>query len=349
MFEEYKQENRTSFVAGKLEDCAGIEELQRDIFPLLITQREQWQNKIHQIIHQELQCSQSEFERISGFSRQTIIKWCNGSVPKSREHFIRIGLAAGYDIEQMNDFLQKYGRYPELYPKTPEDCVCMYVIQKYRGRQAVAKYNELVGRLKRDTGKKVATRVPDDAKAMEEQIGSLASDEELQQFMEENTQVFATAYRKLNIYITKLLEERTEKRLSNTAKMGDEQEWSSSLRQCISAIRNGKWYPTRDKVISIGLHFGLTREQVDRLLEMAGMRPLYAKNVFECVVIFILKEAELRNVLEPEAEDYHMDNICYLAKAVMERCGVPELEGFMAELPDGEDEWASELVETDWL
>ena len=133
---EYNQENGTTFLEEKVWFCDGIEDLQRKLLPLLTAQKQQWQKKIRRVIEDELKISQSEFERISGFSRQTVNKWCNGAVPRSREHFIRIGLVAGYDIEQMNDFLQKYGRYPKLYAKTPTDCVCEYVMMQTDERSA---------------------------------------------------------------------------------------------------------------------------------------------------------------------------------------------------------------------
>ena len=42
--------------------------------------------------------------------------------------YIRIGLAAGYDPEEMNAFLQRFGRCPKLYAKSIEDAACIFVL-----------------------------------------------------------------------------------------------------------------------------------------------------------------------------------------------------------------------------
>ena len=41
-------------------------------------------------------------------------------------------MIAQYDIERMNQLLQRYGRYPALYSKNLEDCVCIFVLNAER-------------------------------------------------------------------------------------------------------------------------------------------------------------------------------------------------------------------------
>ena len=87
--------------------------------------------------------------------------------------------------------------------------------------------------------------------------------------------------------------------------MAQIQGWSSSLRQCVSAINQNKWYPTRNKVISLGLHLSMDHEQIDELLELAHMEPLCAKN----------------------------------AREILSKLKLPEIDSFLAELPEEDDEW----------
>ena len=63
-----------------------------------------------------------------GVSRQAVMKWQKGSIPKSRDLFIRIALAAGYSLDRTNDFLMKYGRCPALYAKSLEDAVYIFIL-----------------------------------------------------------------------------------------------------------------------------------------------------------------------------------------------------------------------------
>src|SRR5574344_1742612 len=64
-----------------------------------------------------------------GVSKMSVSKWCNVSVPRNTETFMKIGLAAGYQISQMDELLERYGRFPGLCSRTLEDCVCMYVLK----------------------------------------------------------------------------------------------------------------------------------------------------------------------------------------------------------------------------
>ena len=126
MFEEFDQDFATEDVEEMMESCDNTDDLKDNILPLLASQKKQWKAKINKIIDEELHCTKSEFALKVGLSKQTVSKWCNGSIPKTRDRFIRIGLAAGYDIDEINELLQKYGNYPALYSKNLEDCICIY-------------------------------------------------------------------------------------------------------------------------------------------------------------------------------------------------------------------------------
>ena len=119
----------TVFIKEEISKCEDIDELKDRIFPMIKTQQEQWAHKILDIIA-ESGYTKSKFADISGVSRVAVNKWCNGSIPKNRETFLRIGMAAGYGREKMDQLLQRYGQYPALYAKSLEDCVCIYVLDK---------------------------------------------------------------------------------------------------------------------------------------------------------------------------------------------------------------------------
>ena len=53
---------------------------------------------------------------------------------------MKIGMAAHYDIPRMNQLLQRYGQYPELYSKSLEDCICIFVLNNDYGDDAAEKY-----------------------------------------------------------------------------------------------------------------------------------------------------------------------------------------------------------------
>ena len=121
--------------------------------------------------------------------------------------------------------------------------------------------------------------------------------------------------------------------------MAQVQGWSSSLRQCVSAIRQNKWYPTRNKIISLGLHLSMDQEQIDEMLVLAHMEPLCVKNIFESVIIFILENASLNNILDMNSDDYDPDELCNYARKILSKLEISEVEEFISELPEVDDAW----------
>lgn len=81
--------------------------------------------------------------------------------------------------------------------------------------------------------------------------------------------------------------------------MASESVWSSSLRHCISEIRNKRWFPLRHKVISLGLHLNMDTEEINRMLQYAQMEPLYVKNPVEAFIMWAVEEVKLSS---PEDE-----------------------------------------------
>lgn len=328
----------TIFIKGEISKCEDIDDLRQQILPLLKSQQEQWKVKINEIITQN-GYTKSAFAETCGVSRVSVDKWCKGSIPKNRETFFRIGMAAHYDITQMNQLLQRYGQYPELYSKTLEDCVCMFVLKSDYGRDAVEKYNDILERIKSQImSRQDFAGSSESTVLVNEKLLKVRDEEELERFVEDNTAVFLDAYRKFYAYVKMCIKANYQGYAESVFELAEGQGWSSSLRQCVSAIRQNKWYPTRNKIISLGLHLSMDHDQIDEMLELAHMEPLCAKNIFESVIMFILDDASLNNIMDTQSEDYDPDELCRYARTVLEGFDMPEMDAFIRELPERDDE-----------
>lgn len=168
-------------------------------------------------------------------------------------------------------------------------------------------------------------------------LSSVDSPDVLESFIAENISMFSFSYHRFYAYVKMFLSANNFCYAGTVTDLAATQGWSSSLRQCVCAINQGKWYPTRNKIISLGLHLGMDHEQIDEMLELAHMEPLCAKNHFESVIIFILEDAELNDILNPEKED--PDALCRYAKKVMQELDLPEIESFLAEVSEIDDVW----------
>ena len=241
---------------------------------------------------------------------------------------------------QMNLLLQRYGRYPALYSKSLEDCVCIFVLQKDFGSETLSKYQYILSKIKE-------TIIRDDATEMENvstakfdaKLAQVQDEDELERFITYNIAMFSYTYHKFYAYVKMCINANYQGYADSVFELAEGQGWSSSLRQCVSAIRQNKWYPTRNKIISLGLHLSMDLEQIDEMLELAHMEPLCAKNVFESVIMFILEDASLNNMLDADSEEYDPDELCRYAREILSDLDLPEIDSFISELPEIEDEW----------
>jgi transcriptional regulator with XRE-family HTH domain len=327
---------KTIVLDGELGDCEDLEDLKEKIFPRIKRREESWKIKICGILS-ETGYTKAKFAGLCGVSRVALNKWCNGSIPRNRETFLRIGIAAGYGEVQINRLLQRYGLFPGLYSKNLEDLVCRFVINRDYGLETMEKYDYILERIKEaiipsDTVVDMSTEMFD------EKLSVVRDENELQSFIAENSSVFLSAYHRFYAYVKMNIEANYSEFGGSVFELAEGQGWSSSLRQCVSAIRQNKWYPTRNKIISLGLHLSMDREQIDEMLGLARMEPLCAKNLFESIIIFVLEDACLNNMLDTESEEYDPDELCRYAREVLDKLGMPELEFFKPELSEMDED-----------
>lgn len=283
--------------AGKCEDISDIEK----IIEMLQEERPFWSEQINRIIA-ENRYTKTKFAELCGVSRPAVLKWCNGSIPSSRDDYIRIGFAAKYSLDGMNYFLQRYGKYPALYPKSLEDSVYIFVLNSDTYphtydfcKQTIKQIKDAI--LQKNTN---GTHVYE-TDFLRKEILNLTSVDQLESFIEENAASYGSAYEKFyNQVIAILMANAVSAGMTYADQpsingLAEAQGWTSSMKQCVSGIRCRTWFPFRRKVIALGIHLNLTVSQIDNLLEYAKMEPLCAKNPVECAIIFAITDAELNN------------------------------------------------------
>lgn len=332
----------TLYIKDEISKCEDIDELKEKVFPMLKEQQEHWKGKINEIISGS-GLSKEKFGKAVGVSRQTVNKWCNGSIPRNREDFLKIGMAAGYNREEMNRFLMRYGRYPALYSKDLGDCVCMFVLGQNYGEETLTKYNYILDKIKNNLQIDENAEAEDiDTLDFDEKLSDVKNEDDLEYFINENSKTFKTAYNKFYAYVNMYMKDYMFG-TSSIYELALVQNWSSSLRQAVSAINNHKWYPTRKKIISLGLHLCMEHEDIDEMLALAHMEPLCAKNIFESIIMFILDDASLNDLLnkESEEEDFDFDAFFEYARDILSEVDLPEVEDFISELSevDEDESW----------
>lgn len=328
----------TVSISNWIECCDSIEELQQEILPLLRDQRLIWKEKIGRIL-EETGYSCREFARACHVSEPAVRKWKKGSLPQSRDMYIRIGFAAGYDLQEMNTFLRRYGRCPQLYVKSLEDSVCMYVLTSADLPHTYDAYLELLDTVRQQLADASGClQGAQSTQFLSQRLADISSREEMLAFAVENVPSYRQRYARLYSFIIAFLQENLmieqdqsgDRRIS-FHEMANESQWSSSLRHCISEIRNKRWFPLRNKIISLGLHLNMETSAINYMLQCAQMEPLYAKNPVEAAVMWAINEAVLNSSDACIARDGSAD-LCQFVKSVLIRLNLSESEFLIDDL-----------------
>lgn len=119
-------EESTQRLNDYLEQCDNLEDLKK-ILSALRDERETWSAKIRQILR-DSPYSERQFAQLCEVTPPAVGKWKNGARPNGRDDFIKIGFAAHYNLNEMNFFLQRYGKFPALYPRSLEDSVYIFTL-----------------------------------------------------------------------------------------------------------------------------------------------------------------------------------------------------------------------------
>lgn len=291
----------TEVFSDKIIHCDDIDELKKKILPQLKDQRSMWAEKVEQILSDK-GYSCKKLAQLCKVSEPAVRKWRKGSLPQSRDMYIRIGFAAGYNINEMNNFLMRYGKCPQLYVKTLEDSVCMFVIESKTIESTYENYENLLGMVRHEVQGVDCERLTVNTTGdLTKHFTSLKNTQEMVTFAKENAASFKQAYAKLYSYIIAYLEVNLKSahtadgdgRKASFHSMASESQWSSSLRHCISEIRNKRWFPLRHKIISLGLHLNMDTDAINRMLHFANMENLYAKSPIEAAIMWAIEDAKL--------------------------------------------------------
>lgn len=302
----------------------------KQIFFNLDDQKKSWMYIIDKII-MDHGYSVSELANLCNVSRQTVQKWIKGSIPKSRSTFIKIGFAANYNLEQMNYFLQRYGCCNGLYAKCLEDSVCIFVLSSDAIEHTYKNYEKIIELIR----KKLTPNIEGDASlkyetgALSLELLELQTIPQLEEFICHRASVYRKAYYRLYEYIEKFIQQNLLDEDDNVYLLANSQQWSSSLRQCASEISQKKWYPQRNKLISLGLHLNMTLCQINTMLNLAQMECLCAKTPFENAIIYALENAELEDNIHCDGTN----ELCLYVRRIFERLDLAELNFYLDELP----------------
>lgn len=291
----------TATIYDKISRCETLEEY-KQILSAINSQKEEWIIKISNILEDN---NITDFAKKCGVSRVAVQKWKKGSIPKYRDTYIKIGFAAGYTLEEMNEFLKRYGRCTGLYARNLEDLVYIYVLSSKGIEHTYERCRDIINILKQEMEVAfVEDLIVHDTSNVLQSITKINELEELVLFVKENAAIFSKQYNKFYSFVELYI---NLNRIGDTSNKNNislmTNNCSSSLKHCVYDIVNRKWYPKRNKIISLGIHLNMNVEQINEMLLLVNMEPLYAKNPFENSIIFALENAMLEDKILEGTDD----------------------------------------------
>ena len=125
-----EDKRNTIDVNEQVSKCESLVELQ-EILSKNSNYYKDWKQYINRLVERK-HMNYVQLSKACHCSRNTVKKWCReGAMPQNRETFLKIGLGLRLNLEEFNELLLRYGRYPRLYGKNMEDAVCLFVIRHY--------------------------------------------------------------------------------------------------------------------------------------------------------------------------------------------------------------------------
>lgn len=241
--------------------------------------------------------SYSRFAALCGISRNTLKKWCTqGGAPKSRDTFLKIGFGAAMGPSDVSSMLSRYGGYCGLNPRDPFDAVCIFCLHhrccgdsRFDYGAAEALYNRLLPESKNGGTITSTTTV------LMARILTINTETEFTRFFQEYGADLCSRKLKLERYLEEFLTiRRLEAGRDNgkTASLHGLQ-LPETVEKQISILKCHGIVPRRKNLIALGLHLGMTLEELDLLLEYAGMERLWARDRLEAVLIYVLQHLTL--------------------------------------------------------
>ncbi len=281
-------------MGNRMEDCESVSEV------LAILEEENVFDSSWQAFFSELLdssgLSYARFAGRCGLSKNTVKRWrLQGGSPRSRDTYLKVGFGAAMAPEAVSKMLSKYGGYTGLNPRDPFDACCDFCLRRrckgdlrYDYAAAEALYRKLSPELEeRAAGSDLTTT------RLSAHLASIDTEAGFKEFFKEYGSSLSGRKHKLERFIDDFL---TVRRLE--AKRGGGGSLHSlalppAAEKDISMLKVHGIVPRRKRLIALGLHLGMTLEELEILLKYAGMDALRIRDKMEAVLIYALQQLAL--------------------------------------------------------
>ena len=246
---------------------------------------------------------EADLARGVGVAYNTIANF-KKKIPTKRENVIKVAMYMGLSVEETDELLTRWAKYSRLYAKNPEDAIWIYLLNKggsqvpelmFRAywnvyEQELAKYHA------GDLGEKAAAC---STQFIHREIGRYAAESCTQEaerdltyreMVRKHIPEYANAHKKLMAYLERQMNLMFGTDGSANELFRNNAYFHAQYYDRMKELRREHKLPSRTFLIALALHMNLEADEIDQLLELAGMAPLCAKDRVDSAIVFYLEE-----------------------------------------------------------
>lgn len=239
-------------------------------------------------------------------------------IPAKRENVIMLAMMMHLTVDQTNELLMRWAKFQKLYSRNPNDAIWIYLLQKGGSSHPRALFRDYHAayQLVKKEYQLLNAEVPEVMNTdifFDEIVGQAHQtgvgipgevDDRFVELMQRGMPSFDKGYQKLLRYIDSFfydLEIEDNRRLQLCQSAGtksrqtpnsvfsSDQSWKNTYYRKIRALEKNQVMPCRAFLIALGLRLGMDAEQLNELLNLAGMGPLCPKDRLEGTMVFYLE------------------------------------------------------------
>lgn len=279
---------KTQIFRQKVENCDNKEDLKK-----LLKNNEDsfvtWGTIFRELMQRCYNPPMYRVAQYCGVSEATAKTW-KDKIPTKREYIIAIGMFCKLNLSEINRLLKRYAKFSELYPKNPEDAIYIFLINNNRPFSEAKKYQSLfVDIIQNKEKRKLYGFSSKGTNYVRNELLQAHTEIEFESFMIENIDEFKGAYIKVAEYIDAYLKARGDVNINKLAKEQSEKV-GRIYNNAYTKLKNYAIVPKRSVLLAMAINIGMPTEDIDQLLELAGMEKLCPKDRLECLVIYILED-----------------------------------------------------------
>lgn len=231
-------------------------------------------------------------------------------IPARRESVIMLAMMMGMGIEETNNLLTRWARFQKLYPRNPNDAIWLFLISRGGSMHPSADFQKYYGiyeQMRQEYCGQEKNDIMDTQIVFEQlvdQHDSLPMEQEFRDLIRQVLPAFQDGYKKLLDYINSFFYDieladnqrlglgngGKKKKLSPNECFQDDASWKDAYYRKIHSLTQNQIMPSRAFLIALGLRLTMTAEQINHLLDLAGMGPLCPKDPLESMFVFLLEE-----------------------------------------------------------